>query len=209
MGFVELLQKEAGPTLSKGSKARLTTIFHAAQRMGELVDDLLAFSHLSRADLKRTDVDVRELVRATMADFDEETKTRHIEWNIHPMPRVQADRPLLQMALVNLVSNAVKFTGTRKKPKIEIGCIPGGSHETTVFIRDNGVGFDPQYSTKIFEVFQRLHSQSDFEGTGIGLANVQRIIQRHGGRAWAVGKVDEGATFYFSIPKKQPKRNEA
>jgi light-regulated signal transduction histidine kinase (bacteriophytochrome) len=112
------------------------------------------------------------------------------------------------MALVNLVSNAVKFTGTRKRPKIEIGCVSGESHETTIFIRDNGVGFDPQYSTKIFDVFQRLHSQTEFEGTGIGLANVQRIIQRHGGRAWAVGKADEGATFYFSIPKKQRKKNE-
>jgi light-regulated signal transduction histidine kinase (bacteriophytochrome) len=136
-----------------------------------------------------------------LGDFQAETQGRNIAWNIHPLPVAQADRALLRMALVNLISNAVKFTGARAEAKIEIGCAPGGDGETAIFIRDNGAGFDPRYAGKLFGVFQRLHSNDEFEGTGIGLANVQRIIQRHGGRAWAEGTVDGGATFYFTIPK--------
>ena len=105
------------------------------------------------------------------------------------------------MVLVNLISNAVKFTGARAEPKIEIGCVPGGHSETVIFIKDNGAGFDPQYAHKLFGVFERLHSADEFEGTGIGLANIKRIILRHGGQVWAEGVVDGGATFYFSIPR--------
>jgi PAS domain S-box-containing protein len=234
MGFVDLLQKDAGPALSEKSLHQLTTISQAAKRMGDLIDDLLEFSRIRRAELQKADVNLDELVRETLGDFQAETKERNIAWDIHPLPPVRVDRALLRMVLVNLISNAVKFTGARAEAKIEIGCAPagvaeantvdgqtqpgtmsaqqplqytaarrrpGGDGETVIFIRDNGAGFDPRYVGKLFGVFQRLHSQDEFEGTGIGLANVQRIVQRHGGRAWAEGVVDGGATFYFSIPK--------
>jgi light-regulated signal transduction histidine kinase (bacteriophytochrome) len=201
MGFVELLQKEAGPSLSEQSLRHLTTISEAAKQMGNLIDDLLDFSRVGRAEIQMTDVNLDGLVRETLDDFKAKIKGRNIVWKIHPLPQVRADRALLRMVLVNLISNAVKFTGTRAEAKIEIGCAPGDDGGTVIFIRDNGAGFDPLYTHKLFGVFQRLHSQDQFEGTGIGLANVQRIIHRHGGRAWAEGVVDAGATFYFSIPK--------
>jgi light-regulated signal transduction histidine kinase (bacteriophytochrome) len=251
LGFVELLQNEAGPSLSEKSLHHLTTISEAAKRMGDLIDELLAFSRIGRAAVQKADVNLDELVRETLGDFQAETKGRKIEWNIHPLPVVRADRALLRLVLVNLISNAVKFTGHRARAKIEIGCAPacvadlprrcastaganaadeqtqpgampaqqpvqhttarrrpGGDAETVIFIRDNGAGFDPRYADKLFGVFQRLHSRDEFEGTGIGLANVQRIIQRHGGRVWAEGVVDGGATFYFSIPKQNEGINE-
>jgi light-regulated signal transduction histidine kinase (bacteriophytochrome) len=130
-----------------------------------------------------------------------DTKERNIVWEIRPLPAVRADRALLRLVLINLISNAVKFTGTRAEAKIEIGSAPGGGGETVIFIRDNGAGFNPHYADKLFRVFQRLHSHDEFEGTGIGLANVQRIIHRHGGRTWAKGAVEGGATFFFSIPR--------
>ena len=206
MGFVELLQKDAGPSLSEKNLRHLATISQSAKRMGDLIDDLLAFSRIGQSEMQKTEVDLDELVRETLGDFQAETKGRNIVWNIHPLPVVQADRALLRMVLVNLISNAVKFTGTRAEARIEIGCVlprngRTSTRSTVIFIRDNGAGFDPRYAGKLFGVFQRLHSRDEFEGTGIGLANVQRIIQRHGGRTWAEGVVDGGATFYFSIPK--------
>ncbi len=202
LGFVDLLKKKAGASLSEENQSYLTTIGDAAKRMGELIDNLLTFSRFGRASLQKTDVNLNELVAETLKDCQEETKRRNISWDIHPLARVKADRALLRMVLTNLISNAVKFTGTRPEPKIEIGWAPNGENETVTFIRDNGAGFNPRYTEKLFGVFQRLHSREEFEGTGIGLANVQRIIHRHGGRVWAEGVVDGGATFYFSIPKK-------
>jgi PAS domain S-box-containing protein len=206
-GFVDLLQKGAGPSLAKKNVRYLTIIAESAKRMGSLIDDLLAFSRVGRAELQKTEVNLDELVRETLGDFQAETKERNIAWEIHPLPVVRADRALLRLALVNLISNAVKFTGARAEAKIEIGCAPSGESETVIFIRDNGAGFDPRYANKLFSVFQRLHSQEEFEGTGIGLANVQRIIHRHGGRTWAEGAVNGGATFYFSIPKQNGEIN--
>lgn len=200
LGFVSLLKKGAGPSLSDENLCHLTTISEAAKRMGNLIDDLLAFSRVGRAELLKTEVHLDELVQETLVDFQVETQQRSIVWDIHPLPLVWADHALLRMVLVNLISNAIKFTGNRAEAKIEIGCAYRGSDETTIFIRDNGAGFDPKYAGKLFGVFQRLHSHDEFEGTGIGLANVQRIIHRHGGRVWAEGVVDGGATFSFSIP---------
>jgi PAS domain S-box-containing protein len=200
-GFVSLLQNSAGPSLSEENLSLLTDISEAAARMGALIDDLLAFSRVGKSEMRKTNVHLDALIRETAGDFQVETKDRNIAWEIGPLPDVWADRALLRMALVNLLSNAVKFTGARAQARIEIGCTPGGDSEIVISIRDNGAGFDPQYADKLFGVFQRLHDRDEFEGTGIGLANVQRIIHRHGGRTWAEGKVDSGATFYFSLPK--------
>jgi PAS domain S-box-containing protein len=228
LGFVALLQQEAGPSLSEKDLRHLTTISEAAKRMGNLVDDLLSFSRVGKSEMHKTEVDLDRLVQETLGDFQADTKERNIVWEIQPLPPVRADRALLRLALVNLISNAVKFTGTRAQAKIEIGCAPAfekqeveirkaeigvpsllsafpisalPQDETVIFIRDNGAGFNPKYTKKLFGVFQRLHTEAEFEGTGIGLANVQRIILRHGGRVWAEGVEDGGATFYFSIPK--------
>jgi light-regulated signal transduction histidine kinase (bacteriophytochrome) len=222
-----------GPSLSEKNLCHLTAISQSAKRMGDLIDDLLDFSRVGRAELKMSEINLDQLVRETLGDFQAETKERNIAWKINPLPPVQADHALLRMALVNLISNAVKFTGlrpgeayapegARAGAKIEIGEVKAEmgkaenrnkfplsallistlpQEETVIFIRDNGAGFDPQYAGKLFGVFQRLHSHDEFEGTGIGLANVQRIIHRHGGRVWAEGAVEGGATFYFSIPK--------
>ena len=203
MGFADLLRQEAGPSLSEKSLSHLKTIYQAAERMGKLIDDLLAFSRAGRVALQKTGVNLDELVRETMGGFQADTKERNIAWEIHPLPAVRADRALLRQVLVNLISNAVKFTGARAEAKIEIGCAPDTNGETVIFIRDNGAGFDPQYASKLFGVFQRLHNSADFEGTGIGLANVRRIVRRHGGQTWAEGVVEGGATFYFSIPKQK------
>ncbi len=206
MGFVELLQEDAGPTLSENSLRHLSTVSQAARRMGALIDDLLAFSRIGQTGMEKQECSLDEMVQGTVGDFHKETIKRNIEWVIHPLPPVWGNQALLRMALVNLISNAVKFTSERAETRIEIGGSRVGEAETVVFVRDNGAGFDPSYAAKLFGVFQRLHSQDKFEGTGIGLANVQRIILRHGGRVWADGVVDGGATFYFSIPA-QPALN--
>jgi PAS domain S-box-containing protein len=203
LGFVELLQEDAGPLLSKKSLGDLAMIAQAAKRMGTLIDDLLAFSRVGQSEMQKTEVNLDQLVRETVGEFQADTPARNIVWQVQPLPAVWADCALLRLALVNLISNAVKFTGARSEPKIQIGCAPGDAGETVIFIRDNGAGFDPRYAHKLFGVFQRLHSQDQFEGTGVGLANVRRIIRRHGGRTWAEGVVDGGATFYFSIPNKK------
>jgi len=207
-GFVELLRQEAGASLSAASLRHLGTISESANRMGDLIDDLLAFSRIGQAEMQKREVHLDQLLRETLADFQTEIDKRRIVWKIHPLPAVTGDRALLRVVLVNLISNAVKFTSGRAEPVIEIGCLPGEDGETVIFVRDNGAGFDPKYAGKLFGVFQRLHGQSEFEGTGIGLANVQRIIHRHGGRAWAEGAVDRGATFYVSIPKESKGAND-
>jgi len=200
-GYAEILQHDLGPTLAPEHLNYLTSISQGAKRMGSLINDLLALSRLGQSEIRKAEVNLDQLVQDSLGDFQDETTGRNIVWKLHPLPTVWADRALLRMVLVNLISNAVKFTGGRTEARIEIGRFAGDDNETVIFIRDNGAGFDPRYAGKLFGVFQRLHRREEFEGTGIGLANVRRIVHRHGGRTWAEGVVNGGATFYFSIPK--------
>lgn len=201
LGFAGILQREAGKDLSTAQRSLLERITSAAGRMNELIDDLLAFSHIGRSELHKRAVDLAALLRAVREDLRGDAEGRDIEWIIGPLPVVQADHSLLRQAMVNLVSNALKFTAPRKKARIEIGSSEVDPRETVVYVRDNGVGFDQRHAGKLFGVFQRLHHGSEFAGTGIGLANVRQIIRRHGGRVWAEGTPGKGATFYFSLPR--------
>ncbi|HXK21597.1 MAG TPA: ATP-binding protein, partial [Myxococcota bacterium] len=199
--YAELLQRTASSVLNERSRRQLTYLLEAVTRMGALIDDLLAFSRIGRAETRMTLVSLGEVLREVLREMERDTNGRDIAWKVgEPLPSVHGDRSMLKLALFNLVSNAVKFTRTRPRAEIEIGCGHGARDEVVVFVRDNGVGFDMEYANKLFGVFQRLHLPEEFEGTGIGLATVQRIIVRHGGRVWAEGVVDGGATFYFALP---------
>jgi signal transduction histidine kinase len=202
IGYSELLQKQASSLLDDKSRRYIQTILESAKRMGNLIDDLLAFSRVGRAETKKILVSLEQLVEEVVAELGQETKGRDIEWKIAALPVCYGDRSLLKLVVVNLASNAVKFTRMRTRAEIEIGCVDR-KNEVEMFVRDNGVGFDMQYVNRLFGVFQRLHLAEQFEGTGIGLATVQRIIHRHGGKVRAEGAVDQGATFYFSLPNAQ------
>jgi light-regulated signal transduction histidine kinase (bacteriophytochrome) len=199
-GFLDLLKSRIAAGLDDKSRHYMDTISNAASRMGILIDDLLAFSRMGRNEMAAQCVDLATLLQDAIHEFDSETQDRDIDWRIGGLPVVKGDQVMLRLVLVNLISNALKFTQKREKAVIEIGC-RSETTETIVFVRDNGAGFDMQFASKLFGVFQRLHGADEFEGTGIGLANVRRIISRHGGKTWAEGKVDGGATFYFSLPK--------
>ena len=199
--YSELLQKQAAPVLDERCKRYVANLVDSARKMGMLIDDLLAFSRIGRAETRMTLVSLDELGREVLRDAERDIDGRDVEWRIGELPEVYGDRSMLRLALANLVANAVKYTRPRPKARIEIGSRNGSSGDVVMFVRDNGVGFDMKYVDKLFGVFQRLHSGETFEGTGIGLATVQRIVARHGGKAWAEGTVDGGATFYFSLPK--------
>lgn len=201
-GFVEILLSSTSSKLPEESGQHLQTISEAAKQMGRLIDDLLAFSRTARAELQRTHFRLNDLIRAAIRDLQPETQNRQVEWSIHDLPEVDADPALLRQVVLNLLGNALKYTRTRSVAQIEIGSNNSGS-ENIIYVRDNGVGFDMRYAHKLFGVFQRLHRAAEFEGTGVGLANVRRIIHRHGGRTWAEGELNKGATFYFSLPKNQ------
>jgi light-regulated signal transduction histidine kinase (bacteriophytochrome) len=203
VGFSELLQKQAASLLDDKSQRYIKTILDSAKKMGKLIDDLLSFSRIGRAETKRSLVNLEQLVKDVVSEIEQETRGREIAWKFDALPVCYGDRSMLMLVLVNLVSNAVKFTRMRTRAEIEIGCADGDNDDLEVFVRDNGAGFDMQYANKLFGVFQRLHRADEFEGTGIGLATVQRIIHRHGGKVRAEGAVDQGATFYFSLPKAQ------
>jgi len=199
-GFAELLQKNQRANLDDKARRHLTFISESALRMGQLIDDLLAFSRSGRTELRQAPVDLDALVQQVIQGLHPDTQGRRIVWQIAPLPGLNADANLLRMALTNLFSNALKFTRSRDQARVQMGCTEN-QREHVFFIRDNGVGFEMQYVEQLFGVFQRLHATEQFEGTGIGLANVRRIISRHGGRTWAESVPGEGATFYFSLPK--------
>jgi two-component system sensor histidine kinase/response regulator len=198
-GFAGLLAKHLEPRLDETGRRYLTTISGAAKQMDALIDDLLTFSRIGSAELRRTRVDLAGLVREVRGILEPETAGRDIAWEIGDLPEVQGDPRLLRLVLQNLIGNALKYTRTRPEARIEIGARREGT-ETVCSIRDNGVGFDMRYAERLFGVFQRLHTSAQFEGTGIGLATVRRIVHRHGGRVWGGGEVDRGACFWFALP---------
>ncbi len=198
-GFAALLERSAGERLGEKDRRYLATITNAATRMGRLIDDLLAFSRTGRAALSRQPVDLTQVVDEARREIEDETAGRELDWVVEPLPAVSGDREMLKLVFVNLLSNAVKYSRPRERARIEVRAAKANGR-VTVFVRDNGVGFDPQYAHKLFGVFQRLHSADDFEGTGIGLATVRRIVNRHGGKVWAEGVLGEGATFFVSLP---------
>jgi predicted ATPase/signal transduction histidine kinase/GAF domain-containing protein len=205
-GFLELLHQRTEKTLDEKSHHYMAIISDSVKRMGMLIDDLLSFSRMGRQEMSRMMVDLGALVREVIREFEPEISGRVINWRIAHLPAVTGDHAMLRIVMVNLISNALKFTKPRDKAEIEIGELPGPETETTVFVRDNGVGFDSEYAYKLFGVFQRLHRLEEFDGTGIGLANIRRIIKRHGGETWAEGEVNKGATFYFSLPRPESRK---
>ncbi len=208
VGFINLLTESAAGSLNDRAAEFLTLIQDSAIRMGRLIDDLLEFARLGRTELHPTPVNIRQLVDQTLKTLRPATEGRAIEWKIGALPVVQGDNAMLQQVLINLIDNAIKFTRPREKAEIEIaGCQE--READVVFVRDNGVGFDPRYADKLFGVFQRLHGRDEFEGTGIGLATVERIIRRHGGRAWAEGAPGKGAQVFFSLPRPVPSSGES
>lgn len=201
-GFADLLKRHSGDKLDEKGLRYLNVICDSAKKMGELIDDLLQFSRMGRTEIRQTQVQLKPLVDETIGELNSESDGRKIHWQVGELPQVQGDPAMLRQVLINLLANAVKYTRPKEQAEIEIGAKEGSPDETIIFVRDNGVGFDMKYADKLFGVFQRLHAADEFEGTGIGLANVARIIQRHAGRVWVDAKVGEGATFYFSLPKR-------
>jgi light-regulated signal transduction histidine kinase (bacteriophytochrome) len=201
-GYAARLVKMEGEKLGEKSRRYLQTISDAAKEMGQLIDDLLLFSRMGRMELQQGVVELNELTAGVIKNLEAETPSRKIRWTSGKLPAIAGDGAMLKQVMINLLSNAVKYTRPREIAEIEVGCTSQTEKEVVLFVKDNGVGFEMEYVNKLFGVFQRLHRVSEFEGTGVGLANVRRIVQRHGGRTWAEGQVDRGATFYFSLPKK-------
>lgn len=205
-GFVSLLEGDPENRLSEASRRYLGIITEAAERMGGLIDGLLAFSRIGRAEVRKNPVDLGKLLQEVVDDLAQEPRAPQVEWAIGSLPVVQADRTLIRQVLANLVGNALKYSRKRDKAEIHIAAEQGeheGRGEWIIHIADNGVGFNMKYVGKLFGVFQRLHGATEFEGTGIGLANVRRVVERHGGRVWAESEPERGATFYFSLPREE------
>ncbi len=202
--FVNLLQKQIGDRSKPELQEYSSIIDQETRRMSQLIDDLLAFARVGRDTIHEVPVDMDQLVRQTVKEFSLEFHGRDIDWHIGALPEVTGDRNLLRQVLSNLIDNALKFTRRRARAEIRIDVVlpQPDDKEIVFYVQDNGCGFDMKHAKSLFGAFRRLHGDAEFEGTGIGLANVQRIIQRHGGRVWAEGVVDQGATFWFSLPRR-------
>jgi signal transduction histidine kinase len=198
-GFIELLSETKAAAMDEEARQYLTAVTSGARRLSQLIDDLLAFSRTARAGLRKTKISLKAIYESVFRDFTSATEGREVEWVTAELPEVKADPALLRQVFVNLMGNALKYTRRRQHARIEISSRKT-KEELIVMVKDNGVGFDMRYADKLFGVFQRLHPPSEFEGTGVGLANVRRIIHQHGGRTWAEGKPNHGAIFYFSLP---------
>jgi PAS domain S-box-containing protein len=203
-GFSRILLKDYADRLDAEGQRLLDIIRANTRDMGQLIDDLLAFSRLGRREMQAADLDMGALVQNVVRELQDTLGDRMVQWDLQPLPGSRADRALIRQVWVNLLGNALKFTRPRESAVIEVGC-RSAADEEVYYVKDNGVGFDMQYAPKLFGVFQRLHRYEEFEGTGVGLALVQRIVQRHGGRVWAEGRVNGGATFYFSLPRRRAK----
>ena len=201
----KLLKNEAQEALTQQALRQLIIIIDAATRMNTLIEDLLSFSKLGRQEMRNIPVDLNNLIIEAQAELTPMTEGRVIDWQIGALPTAHGDPSLLRQVFINLLSNALKYSLLRTPAKIAIGAVKNEAGEIIYYVRDNGVGFEMQYADKLFGVFQRLHSAREFEGTGIGLANVRRIINRHGGRIWAESAVEQGATFYFILPNEVTK----
>jgi light-regulated signal transduction histidine kinase (bacteriophytochrome) len=200
-GYVEMLRERAEGCLDPASRRYLDLIQQSAAKLGDLIDHFLAFAHMGRTALNISTVDMNLLVRQALEALQPETEGRQIEWQIADLPKVQADPDMMRQVWVNLLSNAVKYTRDRDQARIEVGFECPRPKDYLFYVRDNGVGFDMRYAAKLFGVFQRLHPENQFTGTGIGLANVRRIVKRHGGQTYAEGTVNAGAKVSFTLRK--------
>jgi len=198
-GFSKLLLDECAPHLDATAQGYVQRIRQAVQHMARMVDELLNLGRVGRRELSAQPTEVRSLVDAARSELEVQTRGRRVHWQIGPLPRVECDRELMESVFANLLGNAVKFTRGRDPTVIQVGQTSIGG-QTAIFVRDNGVGFDTRYADKLFGIFQRLHRADEFEGTGVGLATVQRIMHKHGGRVWAEAEVGKGATFYLVLP---------
>jgi light-regulated signal transduction histidine kinase (bacteriophytochrome) len=198
-GFSRILREDYADNIDERGKDLLSRIEASAKKMSQLIDDLLSFGRVSTREIKRSEVDMEKLAGNVFEDLKPLIGQRNVRFEVNGLPPAFGDLPMLRQVIVNFVTNALKFTRTRETPLIEVGGRTEGK-ENIYYVRDNGVGFDRELSKKLFGMFQRMHSSHQFEGTGIGLFMIKRIVEKHGGRVWAEGEPDKGATFYFSLP---------
>jgi light-regulated signal transduction histidine kinase (bacteriophytochrome) len=199
--YAKMVNEKEFNNLSDVGKRYLNTILEASIRMERLLEDLLIFSRISIRDLQKSVMNIDEIVKSAINDFKSEMEGRNIKWKISHIPKINIDGKMAFQLFTSLISNSIKYTKPKPIAEIEIGVLNETDKDVTIFIKDNGIGFDMKYYDKLFKIFQRLNVDKEFSGTGVGLANVKKIVDRHNGKVWAEGKVNEGATFYFTLPK--------